>query len=203
MTAISVFVYGSLKEGFPNYEHYAHILGPRLGAFRTSEPRPLIIPNDPACTNPNCSLKHRMAALVDDVLSTSFLVRGDLFSVTEKELAAIDKLEGYDPSDPGGSEYRRAVISVDPVNGTSAVRSKAWAFFIGDPSQFLALLKCGKAHAVQEYTREMSLGEKKDCCIMDPNHPSDQHDIIELATCSSSLATTATGTCDDVPRPLL
>ena len=88
-----LFVYGSLKEGFPN--HHLN-RGRRLpGPYRTVEPYPLFVLNgELPCLLPTPGCGHRVV--------------GQVFDVTEAELARMDELERV--GEPGG--YRRIAIAV-------------------------------------------------------------------------------------------
>ena len=91
-----LFVYGSLKEGFPNF----HVnKGRRLpGTFRTSVPYPLFLARGVL----PCLLPRPGVGLH---------VLGQLFEVDDAQLAAIDALERV--GEPGG--YARIEIEVVPA----------------------------------------------------------------------------------------
>lgn len=88
-----LFVYGSLKEGFPNF-HFNK--GRRMpGEFRTAQPYPFYLADGALpCLLPRPGTGHR--------------VMGQLFEVTAAELAAMDELERVGL--PGG--YARITIEV-------------------------------------------------------------------------------------------
>lgn len=96
-----LFVYGSLKEGFPN--HHVN-RGRRVpGTFRTVVPYPLYLADGVLpCLLPSPGSGHR--------------VLGQLFEVGEHELAAMDLLERV--GEPGG--YARHTIEVEPVDAAAA-----------------------------------------------------------------------------------
>lgn len=91
-----LFVYGSLKEGFPNF----HVnKGRRVpGTYRTVQPYPLFLANG------------QLPCLLD-APGSGHQVLGQLFEVSASELAAMDSLEKV--GEPGG--YRRITIEVEPV----------------------------------------------------------------------------------------
>ena len=91
-----LFVYGSLKEGFPNF----HVnKGRRVpGTYRTVQPYPLFLANG--------QLPCLLAAP-----GAGHQVLGQLFEVSATELAAMDSLEKV--GEPGG--YRRITIEVEQV----------------------------------------------------------------------------------------
>ncbi len=89
-----LFVYGSLKEGFPNF----HVNGGRRvpGRFRTVHPHPLYLADGVLpCLLPAAGQGHRVA--------------GQLFEVGAAELARMDRLEKV--GEPGG--YERVTIEVE------------------------------------------------------------------------------------------
>lgn len=96
-----LFVYGSLKEGFPN--HHVN-RGRRVpGAFRTAQPYPLYLADGVLpCLLPRPHSGHR--------------VHGQLFEVDDADLAAMDALERV--GEPGG--YARIAIEVEPVRDDAA-----------------------------------------------------------------------------------
>lgn len=102
-----LFVYGSLKEGFPN--HHVN-RGRRMpGTFRTVVPYPFFLADGVLpCLLPSPGSGHH--------------VLGQLFEVGEPELAAMDLLERV--GEPGG--YARHTIEVEPVD--AAAVSAAAAF---------------------------------------------------------------------------
>lgn len=98
-----LFVYGSLKEGFPNFHVNA---GRRVaGVYRTVQAYPLYLAEGRLpCLLPTPGIGHR--------------VIGQLFEVTAEALAAMDALERV--GEPGG--YDRTSIEVEQVvaDGTRA-----------------------------------------------------------------------------------
>jgi gamma-glutamylaminecyclotransferase len=124
-----LFVYGSLKEGFPNHPVNR---GRRVpGEYRTAQAYPLY--------------------LVDAVLPCLFLqpgaglsVRGQLFEVDDAALAAMDALERI--GEPGG--YQRVTIDVMAVDDPDR-RILAFVYV-----QDAALLERGGPHQgpLAEYT---------------------------------------------------
>jgi gamma-glutamylaminecyclotransferase len=107
-----LFVYGSLKEGFPNF----HInQGRRLpGDYVTVEPYPLFLHDGQLpCLLPTAG--------------TGLRVRGQVFEVTPEALAATDALERV--GEEGG--YRRIEIEVEVVPaGADAAGSPRLAAFV-------------------------------------------------------------------------
>lgn len=92
-----LFVYGSLKEGFPNF-HVNH--GQRVaGEHRTLLPHPLYL------------YQGRLPCLFLEP-GAGLPVTGQLFEVGEAELARMDALERVDQ--PGG--YRRVEIAVQALD---------------------------------------------------------------------------------------
>ncbi|MFZ4649828.1 MAG: gamma-glutamylcyclotransferase family protein [Rubrivivax sp.] len=100
-----LFVYGSLKEGFPNYPHNR---GTRLpGAFRTVQPHPFYLADG------------SLPCLLDEP-GSGLPVIGQLFEVGDAELQALDRLERV--GEPGG--YRRVELAVQAA-AQAAVQSDA------------------------------------------------------------------------------
>jgi gamma-glutamylaminecyclotransferase len=127
-----LFVYGSLKQGFPN----AHVnQGRRVaGTYQTVQPHPFYL------------LNGRLPCLFPQP-GHGLQVRGQLFEVGERELALMDALERVD--EPGG--YRRVVIAVQAVQGHENRTEEAFVY-VQDP----ALLQAPGPHPgpLSEYTLE-------------------------------------------------
>ena len=109
-----LFVYGSLKEGFPNF----HVnQGQRLpGDYRTLQPYPLVL------------IGGRLPCLLP-APGEGLPVQGQLFTVTSDALARMDALERV--GQPGG--YVRELIEVQSLAAPGAIA--AWAYL-----QTLAIL---------------------------------------------------------------
>jgi gamma-glutamylaminecyclotransferase len=92
--SVLVFVFGTLKEGFPNH----HINGGRrlAGTFSTAVPYPLYLVGE-----------RRSPWMLDDPMHGS-QVRGQVFEVDEAALRQMDVLERVDQPDG----YRRKRIGV-------------------------------------------------------------------------------------------
>jgi gamma-glutamylaminecyclotransferase len=127
-----LFVYGSLKEGFPNF----HVnKGRRVpGTYRTVQPYPLFLANG--------QLPCLLAAP-----GSGHQVLGQLFEVSAPELAAMDSLEKV--GEPGG--YRRITIEVEPVELNPGRSHDAFAYV-----QHESRLAGSAAHVgpMAEYTHE-------------------------------------------------
>jgi gamma-glutamylaminecyclotransferase len=110
MTAL-VFVYGTLKEGFPNF----HVnLGSRVpGEFETVQAYPLFIVGD-----------SRVPWLVDRP-GEGQPVAGELYRVGGAELALMDELEQVD--EPGW--YARRTIAVRPRGQPDGEGAEAFVYF--------------------------------------------------------------------------
>ncbi len=104
-----LFVYGSLKEGFPNF----HVnRGRRVpGRFRTVHPHPLYLANG-----------HLPCLLAEP--GSGHHVIGQLFEVTAEALADMDALERV--GEPGG--YERVTIAVEAIDnsGDGPVRADVY-----------------------------------------------------------------------------
>lgn len=104
-----LFVYGSLKEGFPNF----HVnKGRRLpGLYRTAEPCAMyLIGGQLPCLMPT--------------VAGGVQVQGQLFEVDTPELAAMDALERV--GEPGG--YARLIIALERVDVTPVQRLQAFVY---------------------------------------------------------------------------
>lgn len=104
-----LFVYGSLKEGFPNF----HVnKGRRVaGSYRTAQP---------------CSLylfKGQLPCLLPS-LPGGLHVEGQLFEVAPEALAAMDALERV--GEPGG--YRREHIALERTDVTPPTPLQAYVY---------------------------------------------------------------------------
>ena len=105
-----VFVYGTLKEGFPNFRVNT---GARItGAFVTIERFPLYLVGD-----------RSVPWMIDDP-GQGERIAGELFEVDAAGLARMDALEGT--TEPDG--YRRRRIAVAEVSGEGAAAIDAWAY---------------------------------------------------------------------------
>lgn len=109
-----IFVYGSLKEGFPNF----HVnRGRRLaGEYLTAEPYPLFLHDGQLpCLLPTAG--------------TGLRVRGQVFEVVPEALAAMDALERV--GEAGG--YRRIEIEVVAAASPDGPRLAAFVY-VQDPA---------------------------------------------------------------------
>ena len=128
-----IFVYGSLKEGFPNF----HVnKGRRLqGDYKTAEAYPFYLLNGQLpCMLPTAGIGQQ--------------VIGQVFEVTTSALAAMDALERV--GQPGG--YARIDIAVNPTD-TMADAPPIHAFvYVQDPG----VLRESGPHLgpIAEYTHE-------------------------------------------------
>ncbi len=106
-----VFVYGTLKKGFPNH---ARFLGTArlVGAFRTVSAFPLVL-NGARCS----------PCLVDTPGAGS-RVRGEVYDVGQATLAALDRLERT--AAPDG--YRRRPIDVVSCGNEAEGRLRVYAY---------------------------------------------------------------------------
>lgn len=113
-----LFVYGSLKEGFPNFHVNA---GRRVaGEYQTSQAFPLYLYRGQLpCLLATPGSGHR--------------VRGQVFAVTPAALAAMDEFERV--GQPGG--YRRIAIDVVALGQPGSAAFSAFAY-VQDPALFAA-----------------------------------------------------------------
>lgn len=133
-----IFVFGTLKQGFPNYQHNtgAHI----PGHFQMRESYPLYLVG-----------KRQSPWLVDNP-GYGNRVYGELFDVDSAALGAMDTLERV--SDPDG--YTRQTVQV--CDETKKVQD---AFvYVKSLAQFSEAIRAGQrvTGPVDEYTLEMAAG---------------------------------------------
>lgn len=153
---ILYFTYGSLKKGFPNHSDQTAVLCEYVGTATTRQAFPLIVPNEPNCSNPECPYLHRMAALVNRKGSGK-LVQGEVYRLSPEGLAQLDRLEGYvSPEHPDNIYYRKA-ISVLLEGELKTVQ----VYFIADAQSQMTAWQEGEAAAVGDYTLEMAAAVQK------------------------------------------
>lgn len=104
-----LFVYGSLKEGFPNFPHNRGTRVP--GLYRTVQPHPFYLADG------------ALPCLLDEP-GSGLQVVGQLFEVGDAQLQALDRLERV--GEPGG--YRRVPIAVQDAAGSHAPPILAHAY---------------------------------------------------------------------------
>jgi gamma-glutamylcyclotransferase (GGCT)/AIG2-like uncharacterized protein YtfP len=170
---IHYFAYGTLQRGLSNYADLTEVLGEPLGRFRTAESFAVVVPQTRGCSNPGCSLLHRMATLVPDV--GDMRVEGDVYAIDADGLHVIDRLENYDGEDGAGPYVRREIelVSVD-----SDTPLTAQAYRVREPARWRALVDAGRADAVALYTADMATATPKACCVREPGHQG-LHDTID------------------------
>lgn len=99
-TGTLVFVFGTLKAGFPNF---AVNRGRRVGGvYRTVQPHPLYL------------MGERCVPWMIDVPGSGQCVAGELYEVDDAALAAMDELEGVGRADG----YHRKALQVQAENAT-------------------------------------------------------------------------------------
>lgn len=134
-----VFVYGTLKQGFPNFARNA---GRRVGGvWRTRQPYPLYVVQ--------LSNEDRAPWLVDSP-GTGHPVLGEVFEVDHAQLAALDAFE--EVGLPTG--YARVAIAVESVGAPHQVlQVQAWV----KPADQLAA-QHGLEGPFAEYTAALARG---------------------------------------------
>jgi gamma-glutamylaminecyclotransferase len=108
-----VFVYGTLKRGFPNYPAYMQS-AQFVGTCRTAEKYPLVLSGD------------RHVPCLLDTPGKGSEVSGELYRVDEAGLQHLDDLEAV--GRPGG--YLRRAIEVFMDGKTGSRRQKALAYLM-------------------------------------------------------------------------
>ena len=89
-----IFVYGTLREGYPNHQHNVGVR--KTGTFRTVEQFPLVI------------YGQRYSPCLIYSPGEGYPVRGEVYRVDDEGLALMDKLERIEAPDG----YQRRQISV-------------------------------------------------------------------------------------------
>uniref|UniRef100_A0ACD5Y1F2 Uncharacterized protein n=1 Tax=Avena sativa TaxID=4498 RepID=A0ACD5Y1F2_AVESA len=136
-TTTTVFVYGTLKRGFPNHPRLAASHSPFAGVASTAAPVSLVI-------GPY-SVPFLLPAPAP---SAGRLVSGELYSASPSSLADLDLLEG---THLGVYERRRITVVVD---GTSS-EVEAEAYFANASYADDLWRRCGgEAAEIGEYTME-------------------------------------------------
>ena len=95
-----VFVYGTLKSGFPNHAHFLSDAR-HMGDFQTVKPYPLVL------------IGNRCSPCLIDRPGAGKAVEGEVYAVDPPTLAALDRLERTALADG----YHRRMIMVIPVVG--------------------------------------------------------------------------------------
>lgn len=105
-----VFVFGTLKEGFPNFPANK---GSRVpGVFLTKERYPLFLVGE------------RHSPWLINSPGQGERIVGQVFEVDQPAIEAMDKLERI--SEPDG--YRRVVIEVEAINATNSTNLSVFAY---------------------------------------------------------------------------
>lgn len=104
-----VFVYGTLKRGFPNH-HYMST-SKLLGVYRTAERYPLVVGG-----------RYFSPSLLPEP-GTGKRILGELWEVDDATLVTLDELETVHL--PTG--YRREMARIEPEGGGPAI--EAWTYF--------------------------------------------------------------------------
>ena len=170
MAQLAYFAYGTTQAGFPHHRRMAELLGPPAGRFRTADPHAVVVPREPACSNPGCQLVHRMAMLVPAL--GELCAEGDVILISPAALARIDALEGG-----ADGPYERVQVALEAADG--GARLAAQAYRAREPARWCALVAAGGADALAAYPRELAADERlKECCRRDPGHEP-PHDVLD------------------------
>lgn len=143
-----VFVYGTLKKGFPNHDRYM----PRarlVGTFRTQERYRLILNGD------------RLSPCMMAGAGNGRRVIGELYEVDQAGLTRMDRLERIDLPDG----YRRHRIRVDRVDGPPSESCDVFVYLkapegVDDPrSEALETYTLEEARLYKTRTANRLIGE--------------------------------------------
>jgi gamma-glutamylaminecyclotransferase len=146
-----VFVYGTLKEGFPNHDRYMR-QARRVGTFRTRERYRLVLNGD----------RHSPCMIAGP--GSGRRVMGELYEVDRAGLARMDRLERIDFPDG----YRRHRIRVDRVDGPPSDAYDVFVYLkaperVDNPrSEALESYTPEEARMYRNRTVNCSIGENKD-----------------------------------------
>jgi gamma-glutamylaminecyclotransferase len=108
-----VFIYGTLKKGFPNHDTYMES-ATRLGKYQTLEKYPLVL------------IGERHVPCMINTPGQGHRIEGELYEVDDDCLKKMDALEGT--KQPDG--YRRLLIPVRTVEESDAVPQKVHAYLM-------------------------------------------------------------------------
>jgi len=126
-----IFVYGTLREGYPNHHHN---VGTRSsGIFRTVEKFPLVLNGQ------------RNSPCLIDAPGSGFRVRGEVYRVDDEGLALMDRLERIEAAEG----YQRRQIQI-----TSDVQSAPGEVFVFAYLKTAASVHDIRQGPLQEYTLE-------------------------------------------------
>lgn len=128
-----VFVFGTLKEGFPNFATNKGVRA--AGGFRTIERHPLYLVGE------------RFSPWLVDATGEGEKVVGQVFEVDESTLAAMDILERI--TEPDG--YRRVEMKVEALEGTQGMTLRVHAYIRPQGQLAAADVRLGP---LKEYTLE-------------------------------------------------
>ena len=108
-----LFIYGTLKKGFPNHDHYMQSAR-NLGKYQTIEKYPLVLYGE------------RYVPCMLNCPGDGHQVEGELYEVDDECLNRIDALERIQESDG----YRRSVIRVKSNERSNQEIKKAFAYLM-------------------------------------------------------------------------
>jgi gamma-glutamylaminecyclotransferase len=108
-----LFVYGTLKKGFPNHDHYLKAAR-ELGTYQTIEKYPLVL----------CGARYVPCMIFSP--GAGHHIEGELYEVDDECLNRIDALERIQDSDG----YRRTAIRISPSGRLNQDIREALAYFM-------------------------------------------------------------------------
>lgn len=147
-----VFSYGTLKRGFPNDHLMEDTNASYIADAITENKYPLL----------QAGAWHVPFLIHHKGYPGSYRVRGELYRVTTKGLAVLDKFEGV-----GNGYYKRLVIDVSYEKNGDTISTKAWCYFrsqetselLTDTSKFVSFF--GKEELQQYIPPEERPGDWK------------------------------------------
>ena len=106
-----VFVYGTLKNGFPNHARFLNDAR-FVGDFQTVSSFPLVLDGE------------RCSPCLIDTPGTGLTVQGEVYEIDAARLATLDRLERTASADG----YHRRAIDVASRNAASSIRMTVYAY---------------------------------------------------------------------------
>lgn len=138
-----IFVYGTLKKGFPNHDRYMQS-AEKLGDYRTIESYPLVL------------VGRRYVPCMINAPGEGQQIEGELYEVDDDCLKRLDALERV--KKPDG--YRRLKISLRPVAKHDTFTLRAHAYLIAPQFAKDRRSVCLKTYSLED-AKKYCPGKKK------------------------------------------
>ena len=125
-----VFVYGTLKRGFPNAAYMGD--APLVGLYRTCESYVLVVGG-----------RWFTPYLIDGEDASGHQVTGEAYVVDDEMLSQLDRLESTHLPDG----YVRKLVTVEALNGESPTLPEVWCYL--KPRETIAIIHDGPHETYQ------------------------------------------------------